>query len=323
MRFVDVFNGDADGLCALHQLRMVAPRDATLVTGVKRDIALLQRVAPGADTRVTVLDVSLDQNRQPLLALLQSGAVVEYFDHHFAGEIPAHPGLSCHIETGAQVCTSMLVDRHLGGAHTVWAVVGAFGDNLAAAARRLAGPLAITPLQLEALRELGESLNYNAYVDREADLIVHPARLYGILHRHVDPFGVMDQEPLLRQVRDTRQQDLALAQDLPPYAACRGGRVYLLPDTAWSRRVRGAWGNQLASDAPDLAHAVLAPAGAGACVVSVRAPLTTMRDADVLCRQFAGGGGRAAAAGINHLPLERLVDFVRAFALIFDQPAPD
>ena len=202
MRFVDVFNGDADGLCALHQLRLVAPRDATLVTGVKRDIALLQRVAPGADTRVTVLDVSLDQNRQPLLALLQSGAVVEYFDHHFAGEIPAHPGLCSHIETGAQVCTSMLVDRHLGGAHTVWAVVGAFGDNLAAAARRLAGPLAITPLQLEALRELGESLNYNAYVDREADLIVHPARLYGILHRHVDPFGVMDQEPLLRQAAE-------------------------------------------------------------------------------------------------------------------------
>ena len=37
----DVFNGDADGICALIQLRLVEPRpDATLVTGVKRDIQL-------------------------------------------------------------------------------------------------------------------------------------------------------------------------------------------------------------------------------------------------------------------------------------------
>jgi hypothetical protein len=43
------FNGDADGLCALQQLRLAGPRAAagqeTLVTGVKRDIALLDRVA--------------------------------------------------------------------------------------------------------------------------------------------------------------------------------------------------------------------------------------------------------------------------------------
>ena len=40
-----VFNGDADGLCALQQLRLASPRGAggeTLVTGVKRDIALLE-----------------------------------------------------------------------------------------------------------------------------------------------------------------------------------------------------------------------------------------------------------------------------------------
>ena len=34
----DVFNGDADGLCALHQLRLAAPREATLVTGVNASI---------------------------------------------------------------------------------------------------------------------------------------------------------------------------------------------------------------------------------------------------------------------------------------------
>ena len=41
MAYFDVFNGDADGICALLQLRQHTPRIATLITGVKRDIGLL------------------------------------------------------------------------------------------------------------------------------------------------------------------------------------------------------------------------------------------------------------------------------------------
>lgn len=40
----DLFNGDADGLCALVQLRQAEPKDSTLITGVKRDLALVSRV---------------------------------------------------------------------------------------------------------------------------------------------------------------------------------------------------------------------------------------------------------------------------------------
>jgi hypothetical protein len=39
--------------------------------------------------------------------------------------------------------------------------------------------------------------------------------------------------------------------------------------------------------------------------------------ADALCREFPTGGGRAAAAGINHLPQERLVDFARCMGQAF------
>ena len=60
------FNGDADGLCALQQLRLVEAQQATLVTGVKRDIALLRRIQGQAGDAVTVLDVSLHQNREDL-----------------------------------------------------------------------------------------------------------------------------------------------------------------------------------------------------------------------------------------------------------------
>jgi len=85
MMYFDVFNGDADGICALHQLRLADPLDSTLVTGLKRDIALLASVPAGDGDVVTVLDISLDRNRDALQALLDRGAIVHYFDHHFAG----------------------------------------------------------------------------------------------------------------------------------------------------------------------------------------------------------------------------------------------
>ena len=119
------FNGDADGLCALQQLRLEEAGEATLVTGVKRDITLLERVEAQAGDEVTVLDISLDRNRAALLRLLGSGASVRYFDHHYAGELPVHPRFEPHIEETADVCTSVLVDRCLGGRYRAWAIVAA------------------------------------------------------------------------------------------------------------------------------------------------------------------------------------------------------
>ena len=55
----DVFNGDADGLCALVQLRLAQPMQSTLVTGVKRQIQLLSSLSVEANDSVTVLDISL------------------------------------------------------------------------------------------------------------------------------------------------------------------------------------------------------------------------------------------------------------------------
>src|SRR5678816_2571129 len=94
----DVFNGDADGLCALHQLRLAYPVKAELITGVKRDIKLLDRVQAVAGDQVTVLDISLDSNRARLMQLLEAAVHVEYFDHHYAGEIPPHINLVSHID---------------------------------------------------------------------------------------------------------------------------------------------------------------------------------------------------------------------------------
>ena len=54
----DVFNGDADGIIALLQLRLNEPKISKLITGVKRDIKLLGKIASQDDvTSVTALDI--------------------------------------------------------------------------------------------------------------------------------------------------------------------------------------------------------------------------------------------------------------------------
>ena len=142
-KYYDIFNGDADGLCALHQLRLDTPRDAQRITGVKRDIKLLERVDAVAGDEITVLDISLKSNASALAKLLGRGVKCHYFDHHAAGVIPHHAGLIAHIDTSPEMCTSLIVDRHLAGRHRLWAVVAAFGDNLVASAIRAAQPLAL------------------------------------------------------------------------------------------------------------------------------------------------------------------------------------
>src|SRR3989338_6463664 len=159
----DVFNGDADGICALHQLRLAFPEANHLITGVKRDLSLLQHVEAASGDEVTVLDLALSQNRDALLAMLDKWVSVRYFDHHVARDIPDHPHLTVMIDTSPDTCTSLLVNRYLSGKHLIWAVVGAFGDNLREAAHKAAEPLGLKPQQLAALRELGEYLNYNGY----------------------------------------------------------------------------------------------------------------------------------------------------------------
>lgn len=48
MTHYDIFNVDADGLCALVRLRLQQPAKTFLVTGVKRDIRLLGNIGARA-----------------------------------------------------------------------------------------------------------------------------------------------------------------------------------------------------------------------------------------------------------------------------------
>ncbi|HKA40111.1 MAG TPA: acetyltransferase, partial [Burkholderiales bacterium] len=155
MQFYDIFNGDADGICALQQLRLEEPRASVLVTGVKRDVHLLDRVNAAAGDELTVLDISLKTNAGDVKRLLAAGARLRYFDHHEAGEIPPDPRLRTFIDTAPDICTSLIVDRHLGGRQRRWAVVAAFGDNLPGPALRAAQGLDLDERDVARLRQLG------------------------------------------------------------------------------------------------------------------------------------------------------------------------
>lgn len=316
MRRIYAFNGDADGLCALQQLRLSEDDGAgEFLTGPKRKTSLVQQVQvePGEQALVTVLDLPLQLNAEAVDRLLAAGARVRYFDHHLAGRLPAHPGLDAHIDVSPHVCTSIIVNGYLGGAHPRWALVGAFGDNLGRAARSLAATIDIAGEDVALLERLGIALNHNSYAETEADMLFQPLDLCARLRAHADPVSFAREDPAFKVLWNSYDEDLRHACDVKVFAASDEAAFYLLPDSLWATRVIGTFANHLAREAPHRAHAVALKNKNGSVAVSVRAPLERPTGAAALCLMYPTGGGREAAAGINQLPIEELDRFAQRF----------
>ncbi len=309
----DVCNGDADGLCAVRQWRLHDPSAARLITGLKRDIALLQQVPCVAASEVLVCDLSMQRNRVALDRLLEGGAHVRWFDHHWSAEVPVHARLDAHLDVSHEVCTSLLVDQYLGGRYRAWALVGAYGDELTAVADRLGAASGLDPLHLAVLRRLGLAINYNAYGEEPSDVCIAPAALYERLARHSSPWTLLRDEPVIHDIEACRRRDFRMAMGIKPHWESARSRVVVLPCAPWSRRVSGFLANALATVHPEQAQAVLTERRDGHYTVSVRAPRASPQGAHTVCQAF-GGSGRAAAAGIDALPTNSLDPFVRALS---------
>lgn len=309
----DVFNGDADGICALHQLRMAEPRDSCLITGVKRDIELLQNLPRDQALDVTVLDVCFDRNEAQVRMLLDSGALVRYFDHHAAQSLFQHPRLHAHIDQAADVCTSLLVDRHLNGRYRDWAIVGAFGDNLLKVARPLAQQRGYDEQQMARLEQLGMLLNYNAYGEAVGDLHLHPLELYAAVHRFENPFEFIAQAKEYALLHAGYEEDQQRLTSIQPSAQDRHGEIFVLSGETWARRLSGSLANERVASGHGKSVGVLTPRSDGGYLVSVRVSEKCALGADVLCRRYAGGNGRRAAAGIDRLPEASVDAFVSDF----------
>ncbi len=318
MTMIDIFNGDADGICALTQIRNANPANSRLVTGVKRDISLVAKAGIEAGDQVTVLDISLAKNRDAIVDALALGVEIFYADHHDPGEIPNDPHLMALIDTAPDVCTSILVNRHLKGQFIAWAVVGAFGDNLKLQARTLAESLSLSEKQLVLLDRLGVCINYNGYGASLQDLHFEPEVLFRLVSHYASPFEfVEDSRDAFSKLENGYLEDMSKARALRPSTQTHDTAVLLFPDEAWARRSSGVFSNELANGSPARAHAVITERDDGTYLVSVRAPLERKTGASELCRRFPTGGGREAAAGINNLPADQLDAFISEFTAFY------
>jgi len=314
MKYFDVFNGDADGICSLIQLRLANPVKSTLITGIKRDIQLLQQVNAQSGDKVCVLDVSMSKNATSLMQLLNAGVSVFYADHHVSGEIPDHPNLQAFINTSADTCTALIINNYLKNAYKAWAITAAFGDNLSTTAIALGKQAGFSSTQIKKLEALGIYINYNGYGADIDDLFYHPAELYQLLGVYQTPFEFFEVNTEIFEKLETGfKQDMSKAQNLKPTNQTNTTAAFILPNEQWARRVSGVFSNDLANQNPDRAHAVLTEKADSSYLVSVRAPLNRKTGADELVSQFPTGGGRKAAAGINVLPPELLETFIKKF----------
>ena len=316
MTAYDLFNGDADGICALQQLRLQFPKNSTLITGIKRDIDLFSKISATRGDEITALDISFDKNRAGVQLALDAGAQVFYADHHFAGDLIDSERLELHIDTDTNICTSLIINHYLKDRFFAWAVTGAFGDNLFDSAEKLASQFSMPKADRNSCKQLGTCLNYNGYGFTVDDLVFHPADLFNKIQPYENPLDFVHTEDY-RKLHNAYEEDIERTHALEPLEATEKGAVFMMPDQPWSRRANGVFSNDLARAHPARAHAVLVVCGADCYRVSVRAPLNNKTGADELCRKFHSGGGRQAAAGINQLPQNELQkfndEFFRAF----------
>jgi hypothetical protein len=320
----DLFNGDADGIFSLLQLRQVEPRpDATRITGVKRDTQLFPRIADNVQRgdRITALDIGMSRNATALGSVLDKGAEVFFCDHHPSGHIPQRENLTVLMDASPETCTAYLIDQHLEGAKPAWAICGAYGDNFQALAARIASDRNVT-LPLGQLRELGELVNYNAYGLTIEDLHFHPAELYDRLSAYPDPMAFIEDAPdALDTLRQGHRSDWDIAGSAREVHISNAGQILSLPASPASNRISGLFANALVDEEPDKAFAVLTHLGSdsGGYRVSVRAPLARKTAHASEFAALFGGGGRAEAAGIDLLTEDGMTRFIDAFTEVFSE----
>lgn len=315
------FNGDADGLCAQHIYALERGKPELRVTGWKRDIRLLARVPVRSPSRIRVFDISLDQNRDALPALLAADGIdIEWYDHHEPGAPPAHPRLALHVNQAPGLCTAAIVDAALGRRHRAWAALAAFGDNLPAAAAGLLRDAGFDTGLWARLEAAGRLLNYNAYGERPGDVLFEPADLAARMAPFASALDFADEASLFGPLQAQLDADRERFRGLRQLVDAPGAKAFLVPDEPWARRYGATWANERVLAHPAEALAILHALSDGAYLVSIRSAReagSAKRPASDLAREFPTGGGRALAAGINRLAPEDFDRFLARFIAYF------
>ena len=277
------YNGDADGICSMVQWGLVYGIEGQRVTGVKRDIELLERINPNPNDEIIVMDISLARNHARAVELSTQGFDITWFDHHLAGD--PIDAIATHIDTSSDVCTARIVEKYL-GVESDWAQVALHGDGLS--------PHSSKP----EFKELGELLNYNGYGADLSDLHFHPDDLLLLCLQAKTPQNFMDTQAFMT-LKNGFESDLSHAQNV----SITDG-YYLLPNEAWARRVVGVMAHRI-NERGDGPHVIAIDKGE-TLQVSIRGS----ESIGELCKMF-GGGGRATAGGIDALPKSEITALMK------------
>lgn len=305
-----LFNGDADGLIGQHLLYLHGLRPSLRITGMKRDIKLMQRLPVSFAGDVYAIDISLKSNAEAALAYLQRpGGKLTWFDHHESGDLSATNRFEAHrfethIHESRGQCTGLIVNGYLGHRFDLWAAAAAFGDNVTASADAVLSRHSLSPGDREDLARLGEWLNYNAYGEIQ-DALYAPSWLAETMQAFTDPLAFFRESGLFAALGEQLRDDEAKAQALKPWREVQGAKVYRVPDAAWARRLGATLVNRWVRENPESGFAIFQQRSEGGYLVSLRSPQQGPRmqwDAARFAADFPTGGGRVQAAGINALP---------------------
>tara|TARA_Y100001954_G_scaffold81421_1_gene89537 strand:+ start:14983 stop:15855 length:873 start_codon:yes stop_codon:yes gene_type:complete len=277
------YNGDADGICSMVQWGLVYGIEGHRVTGVKRDIELLERVNPNPDDQIIVMDISLARNHARAVELSSQGFDITWFDHHLAGE--PIDGITTNVDTSANVCTARIVEKFL-GVESDWAQVALHGDGLSVHSSK------------PEFKELGELLNYNGYGADLSDLHFHPDDLLLLCLQAKTPQNFMETQAFMT-LKNGFESDLSNAKNIE-----LNNGYYLLPNEAWARRVVGVMAHRI-NESGDGPHVIAIDKGE-TLQVSIRG----IEGIGELCKMF-GGGGRATAGGIDALPKSEITALMK------------
>ncbi len=313
----DVFNGDTDGIFAWHQLRLTHPRDAEIVTGVKRDVNLASKVNAEEGDLVTIMDVSHAKNRKDVQRILDSGAIIEYFDHHDPKELIEHPNITYHINTEPNISTGLIVNSHVNGQNRLWSIATAFGDNHLDLAMNMAKSESLSDEQVLILKQIGLVVNYNSYGQTIEDLFYSPEEIAEAARAcGSDIFKFLEQGDIFSTLLENFNADMSSAVCQEPFSISKNGVIYTLPNEAWTHRIMGSFSNHLVSTNKNLACAIAVLNSDGTYRISVRSSINNPHGAGNLCGNF-GGGGREKAGGINNLPASDMNTFKEEFDKVF------
>ena len=316
MVYYDFFNGDADGIISLHQYRMHHPQNSEVFTGVKRDVKLLRHCVDIHSSKFTVFDISLLSNKDYVDKILSNGNTIRWFDHHEPGDIELGENFEIFVNADPNCCTNILVDKFLEGLYRPWTICGAYGDNLHEQAEKLNPNFSSE--NMRKLKEIGETLNYNGYGNKESDLTVHPKDVYLDIKNYESPFQYRKKSEVYNKIFTQMKSDESELSSSEIIHDSDIGKVILLPNSTASIRYSGIYSNQQTTNSPNKAFAILTLVGDDNYRISIRSPKNNPYGASKLALQFPTGGGREKAAGINELPINQLKNFIEKFEKVYD-----